>query len=214
MKMLIRAMIFVMALVSFSKVAYGGWESALCVGQESTGDGLINRCKYLTGKGYQFSINNRGVCPQSVEVNPETGSVKAPNAGYGSPRSNFGNKWESAFCIRQEPTGDGLLNRCIYKTVGGYQFSINKRGVCAQSVEVNPETGNVKSSNENTGYSSPPNSIGGRWERAFCIGQEATDDWSLSRCNYETTGGYRFSTIQKGICSQSVEVNAETRQVR
>ncbi len=53
--------------------------------------------------------------------------------------------WESATNVGQERTGDGMLTRCIYQTIGGYRFSTVVRGtVCPFSVMVNPETGQVK----------------------------------------------------------------------
>jgi hypothetical protein len=54
----------------------------------------------------------------------------------------------------------------------------------------------------------------GRWENATNVGEESTGDFMLTRCIYETLGGYRFSIISRGICPFSVSVNPETGQVR
>jgi hypothetical protein len=53
-------------------------------------------------------------------------------------------RWESATNVGEEPTGDSMLTRCIYETLGGYRFSIVARGICPFSVKVNPETGQVQ----------------------------------------------------------------------
>ncbi len=54
-------------------------------------------------------------------------------------------RWESATNIGKERTGDLMLTRCIYKTLGGYQFSIVVRSlVCPFSIQVNPETGQYR----------------------------------------------------------------------
>ena len=55
------------------------------------------------------------------------------------------NQWESAANVGQQPTGDLMLTRCSYRTIGGYSFSIVVRSsVCPFRVEVNPETGQVR----------------------------------------------------------------------
>lgn len=53
-------------------------------------------------------------------------------------------RWESATNVAEEPTGDSMLTKCIYETIGGYRFSIVSRGICPFSVQVNPETGRVR----------------------------------------------------------------------
>lgn len=55
---------------------YGYWEAATFTGQSPTGDAMLTRCSYRTLGGYEFSIIVRGICPFSVQVNPETGQVK------------------------------------------------------------------------------------------------------------------------------------------
>ena len=119
------------------------WESAMSVGQEPTGDPMLTRCSYRTLGGYQFTVNQRGVCPYTVEVNPQSGEVKAPNGGYGGAPSAMG-RWQSAQNIGQETTGDPMLIRCSYQTLGGYRFSTTARGVCPYSVQVDPETREVR----------------------------------------------------------------------
>ena len=65
---------FILSSVSF---AQGRWERATNIGQERTGDIMLNRCIYQTLGGYQFSIVVRSsVCPFSVQVNPETGQYR------------------------------------------------------------------------------------------------------------------------------------------
>ena len=53
-------------------------------------------------------------------------------------------QWENAYNEGQESTGDMMLTKCIYKTIGGFSFSIIVRGMCPYSVNVNPETGQVQ----------------------------------------------------------------------
>jgi hypothetical protein len=119
------------------------WESATNEAQEPTGDAMVTRCVYQTLRGYRFSVDQHGICSVTVEVNPETGSVKTPLSGYGTS-FNSGDRWESATNMGQESTGDGMLTRCTYQTLGGYNFSTNVRGVCPITVKVNPETRQVR----------------------------------------------------------------------
>ena len=186
--------------------AQGRWESATNTGQESSGDPMLTRCTYQTIGGYRFSSTYRGICPFSVDVNPETGKVRTSQSQSPSP-----DRLEQATNVGQEPTGDSMLTRCIYQTVGGYQFSTTQRGLCAYTVQVNPQTGKVNA--PQSSYESPRGS-GGNWDNATNIGQEPTGDGLLSRCLYETTSGYRFSTTSRGLCEFSVQVNPENRQVR
>lgn len=202
-----RLLLVAMFLMAQTAMAQGRWESATNTGQEATGDSMITRCSYQTLGGFRFSTTYRGLCPFTVDVNAETGKVRTQQSGYPST----GDRWESATNVAQEPTGDTMLTRCVYQTLGGYRFSVNQRGLCPFTVEVNPETGRVKT---------PPSSYvtsgssGGRWESATNVGQESTGDAMLSRCIYQTLGGYRFSTGARGLCPFTVQVNPETRQVR
>ena len=61
-----------------------------------------------------------------------------------SAQSYAQERWESATNVTQERTGDAMLTRCIYETLGGYRFSIVVRGLCPFSVKVSPETGEVR----------------------------------------------------------------------
>ena len=54
-------------------------------------------------------------------------------------------QWESAYYQSSQPTGDSNITRCTYETSGGYRFSINSRGYCQGSVEIDPVSGRVKS---------------------------------------------------------------------
>ena len=205
--MLRRAFVLALLLVGSSVMAQGRWESATNTGQEATGDAMLTRCNYQTLGGFRFSATFRGLCPFTVEVNPETGRVRSSQSGY----SGSSDRWESATNVGQESTGDAMLTRCIYQTLGGYRFSINQRGLCAFTVQVNPETGRVQAPQSGYGASSSP---GGRWESATNVGQESTNDAMLTRCIYQTLGGYRFSTTARGLCPFTVQFNPETRQVR
>jgi len=197
---------FLPALVSVAN-AQGRWEFATNSGQENTGDPLLTRCAYQTIGGYRFSATYRGLCPFSVEVNPETGKVRTSQYEHFTSQD----RWENASNIGQEQTGDSMLTRCLYQTIGGYRFSINKRGLCAFTVEVNPQSGKVNAPQSALGSSSGTT---GRWESATNVGQEQTGDSMLTRCAYQTISGYRFTTTSRGLCKFNVHINPETRQVR
>ena len=54
-------------------------------------------------------------------------------------------RWDSSDLIREERTGDYSISRCIYKTINGYDFSINVRNrSCPYRVYINPETNQVQ----------------------------------------------------------------------
>lgn len=53
-------------------------------------------------------------------------------------------RFENATNVGQEKTGDAMLTRCVYETMGGYRFSIVRRGMCPFSVQVDPESGQVR----------------------------------------------------------------------
>lgn len=53
-------------------------------------------------------------------------------------------RWERATNISQSLTGDPMLVKCFYQTLGGFEFSIIVRGICPFSIEINPETGQWK----------------------------------------------------------------------
>jgi len=77
--MKIMAALLVVLLITFGSVAayaYGEWQSATNTGQEKTGDMFLTKCLYKTLGGYEFYIIVRGLCPFSVQVNPESGQVK------------------------------------------------------------------------------------------------------------------------------------------
>ena len=52
--------------------------------------------------------------------------------------------WESASNIGQQITGVPLQTLCIYKTIGGYEFTIIVKGMCPYVVQVNLVSGQVK----------------------------------------------------------------------
>ncbi|MCD8245275.1 MAG: hypothetical protein LUD38_16070 [Parabacteroides sp.] len=126
--------------------AFGGWQSATNTGQAQTGDPMLMQCFYRTIQGYEFSITHRGLCPFTVQLNPESGqyqtntppSMPSPYSGSSAGR------WESATLAGDAPTGDIMLKRCFYKTLGGYSFSTVRRGICPFTVQVNPETGQYR----------------------------------------------------------------------
>ena len=54
-------------------------------------------------------------------------------------------KWDSADFIREERTGDYSILRCHYKTLNGFEFSVNIRNRgCPYRVYINPETNQVQ----------------------------------------------------------------------
>lgn len=56
-----------------------------------------------------------------------------------------GSKWESATLTSSEPLQGAFgYMRCYYRTLGGYEFSINKQGMCKFSVKINLESGDVQ----------------------------------------------------------------------
>ncbi len=48
--------------------------------------------------------------------------------------------WVIATHLSDEPTGDASISRCLYKTVTGFRFTANFRGLCPWILESNPET--------------------------------------------------------------------------
>jgi hypothetical protein len=52
-------------------------------------------------------------------------------------------RFEPASLQGEQETGDPLLRRCVYQTLGGYRFSVVMRSLCPITVRVNPETGEV-----------------------------------------------------------------------
>lgn len=54
-------------------------------------------------------------------------------------------RWETATNTGSEKTGDIYLTRCFYRTLGGYEFAVVIRGVCPLTIQVHPESGQVKS---------------------------------------------------------------------
>ena len=63
-------------------------------------------------------------------------------------RENHGldrGRWDTSELVRSERTGDYSITRCIYKTINGYDFSINIRNrTCPYRVYINPETNQVQ----------------------------------------------------------------------
>ena len=204
------ALVFILV----SSVGYGqsGWQSATNVSESSTGDAMLTKCIYETVGGYRFSTTSRGVCKFSIEVNPETSQVRSHNSGSGSRYQGTGGGWQSATNVGEDSTGDAMLTKCIYETVGGYRFSTISKGICKFSIEVNPETSEVRGNY--SGIGSRYQGSGGGWQSATNVGEDSTGDAMLTKCIYETVGGYRFSTTSRGICRFSVEINPETNKVR
>lgn len=122
----------------------GGWQNATLQNTQSTGDAFINRCTYATLGGFRFSTNQRGICKFSVQVNPETMEVRDGYGGSSQSSGGSGGRWQSASLQGTEPTGDVFITRCRYRTLGGFEFHTNTRGICKISVQVNPETMEVR----------------------------------------------------------------------
>jgi hypothetical protein len=118
-------------------------EPATLLGQQPSGDPMWQKCSYQTLGGYRFSITHRGVCPFSLEVNPESARVTQPNTVDVTNEGGVG-YWESATKTGQEQAIDGLLWRCSYETLGGYRFTTTSRNICKFSVQVNPATRAVR----------------------------------------------------------------------
>ncbi|MDD6911737.1 hypothetical protein [Actinobacillus minor] len=55
-----------------SSMALAEWESAYSSGESDTGDIRYTRCHYETIGGFRFSIIVKGICPVTIEFNPET----------------------------------------------------------------------------------------------------------------------------------------------
>src|ERR1700682_6213258 len=127
-----------------SAYSKGGWEGATNTGSERTAYAMLTRCMYQTLGGFRFSTTSRGLCAFSVEVNPETGKVKTPEPLVTAPSAYSKGGWEGATNTGSERTADAMLTRCTYQTLGGFRFSTTSRGLCAFSVEVNPDTGKVE----------------------------------------------------------------------
>lgn len=53
-------------------------------------------------------------------------------------------QWETATNTGQKQTGQWNITRCLYRTIGGFEFSTNEKGLCPFSVKVNPQTMEVK----------------------------------------------------------------------
>ncbi|WP_288065766.1 hypothetical protein [Rodentibacter caecimuris] len=51
--------------------------------------------------------------------------------------------WEYAIVRDEKPAG-GSYTKCIYESIYGFRFSMIKKLNCPASVEVNPETGEVR----------------------------------------------------------------------
>ncbi|MDC2825031.1 hypothetical protein PHA51_03120 [Rodentibacter pneumotropicus] len=65
-----------MVFCGLSTVALADWERGTSVDEQETGDWRYTKCIYETLGGFRFSMINKGLCPFSVEVNPETGQVR------------------------------------------------------------------------------------------------------------------------------------------
>ena len=61
----------------------------------------------------------------------------------GAVQAQAAGRFESASLVDEEKTGDVMLRRCVYETLGGYRFSVVMRSLCPITVRVNPETGEV-----------------------------------------------------------------------
>ena len=55
-------------------------------------------------------------------------------------------EWQSARNIGSNETGDYSIKNCLYRTVTGFSFSMNRTNfrICPYSVQVNPTTGQVR----------------------------------------------------------------------
>lgn len=53
-------------------------------------------------------------------------------------------RFELATLEGERRTGDPSVTRCLYKTVGGYEFSLSTRSYCRATVRIDVETGEVR----------------------------------------------------------------------
>lgn len=61
-------------------------------------------------------------------------------ASFGAAHAGF----EAATSDGEDQTGDIMLTRCFDSTLGGFRFSIVRRGICPFQVLVDPESGEVR----------------------------------------------------------------------
>ena len=60
-------------------------------------------------------------------------------------KAQFGDPWMSATITTSRPLQGAFgFNQCFYRTLGGYEFSINYNGICPFSVRINIQTGQVR----------------------------------------------------------------------
>lgn len=52
------------------------------------------------------------------------------------------------------------------------------------------------------------------WEVAYSTGEQRTGDPSITRCNYQTMGGYRFAVNSRSFCPITVEADPVSGRVR
>lgn len=53
-----------------------------------------------------------------------------------------------------------------------------------------------------------------QWDSAMKTGESPTGDPMLTKCHYETTTGYKFSIVVRGMCPYIVKINPETGKVK
>lgn len=53
-----------------------------------------------------------------------------------------------------------------------------------------------------------------QWDTAMKTSESPTGDPMLTKCHYETTTGYKFSIVVRGMCPYIVKINPETGKVK
>jgi hypothetical protein len=81
----------------------------------------------------QLELERMRLCNEIIRLGGQCGAPQniAPADDY---------SYERATLIGQVRTGDISINTCNYRTVRGYFFHVNYRGICPYGVRVNPET--------------------------------------------------------------------------
>ena len=87
--------------------------------------------------------NTKPVPSNNEFLNPFRTGALGPTAPAHKPDET---EWQSARNIGSNETGDYSIKNCLYRTIGGFLFSINRTDfrICPYSVQVNPTTGQVR----------------------------------------------------------------------
>jgi hypothetical protein len=106
----------------------------LAIEKRVTGELIIASLplKHLT-QDYNLVLLQNGI---DCSVAPDRAPQLIQQLPSAPPEGNL----ESGRLQGSMPTGDFRIQRCVYKTLRGYDFEVNYRGRCPSRVNVNPET--------------------------------------------------------------------------